>query len=69
VKIRDNFGGRTPKWSRSGVAKVGSDYEIAMKRGESIEATLPKPNEIPPAPANAAEPVVIRSRTINSNKN
>ena len=69
VKIRDNFGGRTPKWSRSGVVKVGDNFELSMKRGQSLEATLPKPNEIPPAPANAAEPVVIRQASaITPNK-
>ena len=61
MRIRDNFGGREPKWSREGVKQVGDDYEIALQRGEAIEATLPKPAQTPPAPANAAEPVVIRN--------
>jgi alpha-L-fucosidase 2 len=69
VRIRDNFGGREPKWSRRGVKKVGDNYELTLKRGEVLEATLPKPKEIPPAPANAAEPVVIRKSTaITPNK-
>lgn len=63
VRIRDNFGGRAPQWSRSGVRKVGDNYELTMKRGEVLEATLPKPKEIPPAPAAAAEPVVIRKQS------
>ena len=54
VHIRDNFGGREPRWSRGGVEKVGDNFEVALKRGEIIEATLPKPKEIPFAPANVA---------------
>lgn len=59
VRIRDNFGGRAPAWSRSRVTKIGDNYELTMKRGEVLEATLPKPQEVPPAPANAAEPVIV----------
>ena len=69
VRIRDNFGGRMPKWSRDSVKKVGDNFEVTLKRGEAIEATLPTPTEIPPAPANAAEPVVIRQASaITPNK-
>jgi len=57
VRIRDNFGGRTPTWSRSGVTKVGSDFEVRLRRGESIEATLAAPASIPPPPVNLAIPV------------
>jgi alpha-L-fucosidase 2 len=60
VSIRDNFGGREPKWSREGVKRVGGNFEVSLKRGQTIEATLPKPEKTPPAPADAAEPVVIR---------
>jgi alpha-L-fucosidase 2 len=60
LRIRDNFGSRVPKWSRSGVEKVGDNFEVTLKKGEAIEATLPKPASIPPAPADKAEPVVIR---------
>jgi len=59
VKIRDNFGGREPKWNRSGVKKVGEDFEIKLRRGQILEAALPKPADIPPAPANAAQPVAV----------
>jgi hypothetical protein len=31
-----------------------------MKKGQSIEATLPKPENTPAAPANASEPVVVK---------
>lgn len=60
VRIRDNFDGQTPKWSRKGVTKVGDRFEVALRKGDVITATLPKPPSVPPAPANAAEPVVIR---------
>ncbi len=62
VKIRDNFGGRSPQWSRRGVKKVGDNFEVTMKRGEVFEATLPKPASVPPAPANVAEAVVFRKQ-------
>ncbi len=58
VRIRDNFGGRTPEWSRSGVRKVGDNFELTLNKGQLIEATLPKPAEIPPAPPNVAQPLV-----------
>lgn len=61
VKIRDNFGDRQPKWSRAGVNKVGGNFEIRLRQGQAIEATLPRPAQIPAAPANAAKPVEIKS--------
>lgn len=60
VKIRDNFGGREPQWNRKGVKKVGENYEITLRKGQVLEATLRKPKEIPLPPSNTAEPVVIR---------
>lgn len=62
VKIRDNFNGREPIWNRKGVRKLGNNFEITLKRGEAIEGTLLEPKEIPPAPANAAAPVVASRR-------
>jgi alpha-L-fucosidase 2 len=59
LRIRDNFGGRAPLWSRAGVRKAGSDFEIALKRGEAVEATLARPAAAPPAPADVAQPVAI----------
>jgi alpha-L-fucosidase 2 len=61
VKIRDNFGGRTPQWNRRGVKKVGDNFEATMKRGEVLEGTLPKPINIPPSPINAADPVQVKN--------
>ncbi len=60
LRIRDNFDGRTPKWNRSGVKKVGDHFEIVLKAGQSLEATLDKPATIPPAPENLAVPVEIK---------
>lgn len=69
VRIRDNFGGPEPKWSRQGVRKTGVDFEVPLRSGQVLEAVLPKPASIPPAPANAAEPVLIQPRTaIRANK-
>lgn len=42
VRIRDNFGGRTPAWSRDGLSKVGANYEITLRRGDTLEATFPQ---------------------------
>jgi len=59
LRVRDNFGGREPKWNRGGVSKTGDHYEIRLKAGESIEAAFARPETIPPAPDNVAEPLVI----------
>ena len=60
VRIRDNFGGRAPKWNRSGVRKIGQDFQIALTRGQTIEATFTRPAALPPKPADAYEPIVIK---------
>jgi alpha-L-fucosidase 2 len=60
VRIRDNFGGRIPKWNVSGVKKVGDHFEITLKKGQTLEATLPKPASVPPAPTKLAKPVVLK---------
>ncbi len=61
VRIRDNFGGRTPKWSLGSVGRDGSDFVVALKRGETVEATLPRPESAPAKPADAIEPMVVRA--------
>lgn len=60
LRLRDTFGDRVPTWNRPGVRKAGANYEMLVRAGETLEATLPKPERVPTAPANAAEPVVIR---------
>ncbi|MCF7731550.1 MAG: glycoside hydrolase N-terminal domain-containing protein [Akkermansiaceae bacterium] len=67
VRIRDNFGDRKPTWSLSGVTKAGDNYEMILNKGQTLEALFPCPQEIPPAPANLAEPVVIAG-AIRSNR-
>ncbi|MGD0093021.1 MAG: hypothetical protein ABSE73_24175, partial [Planctomycetota bacterium] len=61
VRIRDNFGGRQPQWTADNVKKSRDNYEVALKHGEAIEATLAKPAAVPEAPANLAEPVSVRA--------
>ena len=41
VKIRDNFAGRQPTWSRPGVEKVGDNWQFQLKAGEAVEAQFP----------------------------
>ena len=53
LRIRDNFGGRAPAWSKGAPRKSGDDFVFTVKSGDVIEATLPKPAGVPPAPANA----------------
>jgi alpha-L-fucosidase 2 len=62
IRIRDNFGGRVPHWNRSGVKRVNGNFELECKAGGTVEATLPTPQEISAAPANAAAPVEIKPR-------
>jgi alpha-L-fucosidase 2 len=62
IRIRDNFGGRTPGWNVKGVTKPGSDFVVKLKRGQSLEARLPIPVQVPAAPANQARPVEIKAR-------
>lgn len=63
LRLRDNFGGRTPKWNQPGVRKIGGNFEIALRAGQTLEATLEKPAAIPEKPADAAEPVVLSQVT------
>jgi alpha-L-fucosidase 2 len=40
VRIRDTFGAGKIQWSKAGARKVGDNYEVSMKRGEALEATV-----------------------------
>ena len=53
LRIRDNFGGRVPQWSRAGAKRAGDDFVFTVTVGEVIEAVLPRPAAVPPAPADA----------------
>jgi alpha-L-fucosidase 2 len=57
LHLHDNFGGREPRWNRGGVVRVGGHFEVTLRRGQSLEAALPKPGDVPPAPASLARPV------------
>jgi alpha-L-fucosidase 2 len=59
LRLRDNFGDRTPSWNRKGVKKIGPNYQVQVRAGDRLEATLLKPGVIPPEPANAAKTIVI----------
>jgi alpha-L-fucosidase 2 len=61
VRVRDNFGGRAPRFNRPDVQRVGDDFVVTLRRGEVLEATLDRPAAPPPAPANAAAPVVVQT--------
>ncbi len=53
LRIRDNFGGRPLRWNRLDVRKLGDDFMLKVKAGETVEANLPVPVAIPPAPQDA----------------
>jgi alpha-L-fucosidase 2 len=40
LRVRDNFGGRVPSWTRGDVRKTGSNYEMRVKGGDVIEAAF-----------------------------
>jgi len=62
IRIRDQFKGNTPKWSLPDVKKQGNDFTITLKKGQVLEASFPKPIQIPPAPKNIAEKVIISGK-------
>ena len=43
LRVRDNFGGRAPSWNRAGVRKVGANFEVQVKAGDVVEATVAAP--------------------------
>ena len=57
LRLRDNFGGRAPRWVGPDMAKAGRDFERQMRQGEVIEATLETPGDLPPKPENLYAPV------------
>jgi alpha-L-fucosidase 2 len=62
IRIRDNFGGHVPRWTRAGVRKVNGNFEMECQAGATIEATLPTPKEPPAAPADLAASVQLKRR-------
>ena len=59
LRIRDTFGGQPPQWNHPGIRKTGGNFEVTLQKNAVLEATLPKPAALPPAPANVAQPVKI----------
>jgi hypothetical protein len=43
LRVRDNFGGRVPSWNRAGVRKAGANFEVQVKAGDVVEATVAAP--------------------------
>ena len=62
IRVRDNFGGRVPRWNCQGVKRVAGNFEIEARTGRSIEATLPAPDKLPAPPANLAVPAEIKRK-------
>jgi alpha-L-fucosidase 2 len=40
LRIRDSFGGAKIEWSKPGAQKIGDNFEITLKRGETLEGTM-----------------------------
>ncbi len=57
VRVRDNFGGRTPQWSVQPIQKAGDDFVFELKRGQAVEARLSKPTAREPGAHPGSEPV------------
>jgi hypothetical protein len=57
LRLRDNFGGRSSVFSRNDVTKRGDDWVVALRAGATLEVSFRQQPEIPPKPANAAEPL------------
>lgn len=60
LRLRDNFGGRTPKWNHAGVKKTGDNFEVARKPARAWKRSWKNPNPFRPAPENLAAPVKIK---------
>ena len=55
ARIRDNFNARPVKWNLPNVTKVGDQFEIPLKKGQTLQATLEKPTVTPPPPIDLAQ--------------
>jgi alpha-L-fucosidase 2 len=40
LRVRDNFGGRVPAWNRPSVVKAGANFEVSVRPGDVIDATI-----------------------------
>jgi alpha-L-fucosidase 2 len=50
LRIRNNFGDRLLQWNRQDVRQTRYGFEVSLQRGDVLEATVPKPEQIPPPP-------------------
>ncbi|MCC6234888.1 MAG: glycoside hydrolase N-terminal domain-containing protein [Verrucomicrobiales bacterium] len=62
LRVRNNFGARTPRWNRSDVRLEGQDYTVHLHPGEVLEANLESPAAPSPQPTNAAPRLNVRRR-------
>jgi len=61
--LRDNFGGRAITWRGNKPIKVGKNYEVLLKEGDILEATLAKPLKIPSAPEDVWKKLELPAQT------
>jgi alpha-L-fucosidase 2 len=54
LRLRNNFGEAQPKFNRK-VKKVGSDFVVKLKKGQTLTGKLAKPKQIPPQPKESIE--------------
>ena len=62
LRLRDNFGGRTPQWRGKVMRKSGAEFTARAKIGDVFEARLAKPAARAPAPVTVAVPIVVPFR-------
>jgi alpha-L-fucosidase 2 len=62
VRIQDNFGGREPTWRGKKAHRAGEQFIVTLKRGQVLEATLPKPDTIAQSPPGVALPIEVSPR-------
>ncbi|MCA8978198.1 MAG: glycoside hydrolase N-terminal domain-containing protein [Planctomycetes bacterium] len=68
LRLRDQLDGRVPVFSRAGVTRDGDDWIVAMAKGEVVELTFGDRPEIPPKPADAAEPITFAKTHVSNNR-
>jgi alpha-L-fucosidase 2 len=47
LRIRDTFDGRRPQWNVGGVEHKDGQYTVRLAKGQTLEATWPKPTSAP----------------------
>jgi len=54
LRLRDNFGGKTPEFSCR-VKKLGNDFVLKMKAGQTLTGKIAKPENVPAQPKESIE--------------